>query len=496
MPKNQNKKINDDVTPGKRSIREVEITRKRSGNVVISTREAPVLRNHTPKRPLTTSEITPAPLTMKTSLPLNGVMGDPRPLPPTPSAIYTKKPQEFKEEDQIFHKKSASSSYEYEYDVPEKKNHILFYSLIILLVAGIGFGVSVFFKSAEIKVTPRSTTEALSASFTAYKDSPSSNLSYQVVTTSTDLEAEVPSTKEEKVSRKASGVITISNTGMTSQKLIATTRLQTAEGLVFRMTEAVTIPAAMIKGGSAVPGVADVKVEADKAGSEYNVPPKDFTLPGLKGTPRFTEITGKSKSAIAGGIVGNQKVLTPDVLQASGFSMEKLLQEKLAKDITSQIPADLILYPASISYSFGSVVQTGSDADGVILKKKGTISGILFDKGSLTRAITAKAMPEISSDAVKITNLDALSFAYATGTQANPNASSATFTLTGNTNIVWSFDLNVLKTELLGLSKEKAKELIDSQKSISEAWIQTKPFWNRTIPKDPTKVKVINTLSN
>jgi hypothetical protein len=67
--------------------------------------------------------------------------------------------------------------------------------------------------------------------------------------------------------------------------------------------------------------------------------------------------------------------------------------------------------------------------------------------------------------------------------------------ITGSATVIWTFDENMLKTNLLGLTKDQAQSLISANKSIQEAWIVTRPFWNQTIPNDPNKVKLINTMS-
>ena len=97
---------------------------------------------------------------------------------------------------------------------------------------------------------------------------------------------------------------------------------------------------------------------------------------------------------------------------------------------------------------------------------------------------------------VKITNLEDLDFTYDTTTPFDPNINnSLTFSLKGKADLVWVFDENKLKSDLLGLSKKNAKTIISTYGSIKEAWITTRPFWNQTIPADPKKVTLINTFN-
>ncbi|MGB0757218.1 MAG: hypothetical protein ACPGO5_02055 [Patescibacteria group bacterium] len=70
----------------------------------------------------------------------------------------------------------------------------------------------------------------------------------------------------------ATGMVTIINNYSRSQPLIATTRLLTPDGKLFRISEGVTVPA----GGSV-----EVEAYADEAGAEFEIGPSTFTIPGL-----------------------------------------------------------------------------------------------------------------------------------------------------------------------------------------------------------------------
>jgi len=93
-----------------------------------------------------------------------------------------------------------------------------------------------------------------------------------------------------------------------------------------------------------------------------------------------------------------------------------------------------------------------------------------------------------------VDNLDTLTFTYATSSTNTLN--SISFNLTGSGHFVWAVDENALKSDLLGLSKVQAQALIAAKyPAIQEAWIETQPFWNTTIPLDANKVTLTDTLS-
>ena len=395
-------------------------------------------------------------------------------------------------------------SYIYEYEEPVKHSRKILYTAIGLFVIALVFAVSALFKSAVVTITPRNETRVLNDNFRALKDISTNGLGFQIVTTTKDLQREVSATGEKQVDTKSTGKIVVyNNFSEKSQLLIKTTRFQTPDGLIFRAMMDVIVPGIQQKNGKSVAGSAEVSVEADKVGVEYNVPLKDFTIVGFKGTPKYTKIYARSKTEMIGGFSGKQKIVSQEIMDSVDKELSALLKESLSKDIVSQIPENFVLYSSSISYSLEPVSQvadsntiaksTGTST--VVLKKKGVVSGVIFDKGALSRAIIAKILPDMVDQVIKITNLNNLSFSIASGTDFDPNSSTKLdFNLKGNTNFVWVFDDNKLKTEILGVSKDSAIKIISSYDTIKEANIETRPFWNNNIPQDPEKVTLINVL--
>jgi hypothetical protein len=195
-----------------------------------------------------------------------------------------------------------------------------------------------------------------------------------------------------------------------------------------------------------------------------------------------------------------QKAVGQETIDSTDKYLETTLKESLSKDIISQIPENFVLYPDSISYKLEPATQaavvSGNTSDSVVLKKSGSVSAIIFDKGSLSRAIVAKILPDAVDDVIKVANIGSLNFTFAPETTFNPDTSiSLDFSLKGDANFVWVFDENKLKTDLLGLSKKNAITIISTYKTIKEAEIQTSPFWNQTIPQDPKSVTLTNTLA-
>lgn len=97
---------------------------------------------------------------------------------------------------------------------------------------------------------------------------------------------------------RAFGVVVLYNESDSSQRLVKSTRLVSADGKIFRITqEGVTIPAKT----NGIPGTFEVTVFAEKTGAGYNLPPTIFKIPGFSGDPRYDQIYGRSTKQMSGG---------------------------------------------------------------------------------------------------------------------------------------------------------------------------------------------------
>ncbi len=389
----------------------------------------------------------------------------------------------------------SSSGYKYEYNDNRKKSKKWIYISAFVLILAVAFGLSSMFKSAEIKISPKQDAKALNKSFIARRDA-ATGLSFQTVTVSKDIEKTVKATGEEKVDRKATGKIVIyNNYNAQPQKLVATTRFQTPEGLIFRLIDPVSVPGKTVVDGKSVAGQIEVLVEADKPGITYNIPLKDFTIPGLRGDPKYTTIYARSKTEMTGGFSGMQKTVSKESLASAEQEMKISLQDALLKDVEAQIPANFISYKDGISYELDPISQLpGSTNEDVTLRKKGKATVIIFDRATLTKSILTELMPTVESEEVRISNLSDLSFKL--GTSSRDLDKQIAFSLGGEAKFVWVVDENKLENDLLGLSKKSALTIISKYTGINEAWVETKPFWNQTIPEDASKVTIVNTAGS
>ncbi|MHB1316411.1 MAG: baseplate J/gp47 family protein [Minisyncoccota bacterium] len=411
--------------------------------------------------------------------------------------------QEENSDDNILHRRIPSQNhhtpytFEYNNDTPQKESRIgLWISLAIFLIA-LGFGISTLFVSAKVTIIPKTQTIPIDVSLSAPKDRPSGEFGYQVVSISSVVEKVVPAGAVQKVEKKASGTIIVyNNTSDTAQKLIANTRFESSDGKIFRISNPITIPGRKTENGKTVPGSVEAVVTADQAGESYNLDLVDFTVPGLKGDPRYTTIYARSKTPMTGGFSGEMKVVDSTIEKNTQEELQVSLKEKLKNEISAQIPVGFILFNDALSYQIGSVSQkSGTDGSEAVLELKGTANAIIFDSMLLSKAIVnvAKNPNLTEGQSVSIVNLKDLSFVLTGLNQVNQDITTPiNFTLTGDAQFEWLYDESILKNDLLGIKKTDLSALLQAKyPSIDSAKVQIRPIWKRSFPIDPSKVTII-----
>jgi hypothetical protein len=219
----------------------------------------------------------------------------------------------------------------------------------VIAVLGLAIVVSNAFHGATLQLTPRTVSAMVDDVYTAKKLSLPADLNYETVTIKQSGSETVKATGERQVDKKATGVIVIYNNYNSSpQRLIKNTRFATPEGLIYRITDSVTVPG---KKGT-VPGSVEATVTADQPGESYNVGLKDFTIPGFKGDPRYTAFYARSKTPLSGGFSGIQKIVADADRAKAKSAIESRVETELVKQIVAQIPEDKVFFPKGYTVDF------------------------------------------------------------------------------------------------------------------------------------------------
>lgn len=357
---------------------------------------------------------------------------------------------------------------------------------VVLLYFTSGF----LFSGARVIVTPRAQSVALDAHFVALKDAAPAELSFQTMTIEKEQTVSLASIGESRVEEKASGTIIVSNTYSTApQKLIKNTRFETPEGLVYRTKDDIMVPGRRSADGKSAPGILEVPVFADIPGEKYNITLTTFTLPGLKGDPRFSAITAKSKTPMAGGRVGTVKTAAEGAEQAARVKLRAALQEEITKNAAAQVPEGFVLYPDASFTEYASVPNTMTDK-GIIVVEKGIFRAIIFNSGSLAKHIATNAISRFDGGDVAIPGIEKLSFALLNKADVRADSARIEFTLRGTPQIVWRFDGERLRDDLAGKTKRMINTVLSGYPGIEKAEVIIRPFWKNSFPDKSSKISV------
>ncbi len=354
------------------------------------------------------------------------------------------------------------------------------------------FAILSLFKGATLAYTPKSLALAFTGqTYSAYK-SGGTGLLYSVVKLSGDKGVAVPASGESDVSRKASGTIIVYNDASADpQKLVENTRFESADGKVYRIAQAITIPG---KKGT-TPGSIEAVVTADQPGQSYNIGLTDFTLPGLKGTPRAATIYARSKTPMTNGFIGKERTVNgADLTKAKGDLKQNIRQDLLVK-AAAEVPADFILFPSLSTITYEDLAQTPAQTSGdAMVNMRGTLYGVMFKKTDLATALSLGQDGVSATDAVVIEGLDKLQVAFAGEVPTDVlGLNKIDFTVTGSALLVWQTDEVALKADLAGRGTSDLPQVLKNYPTVKTATATIRPFWKSTFPTKAAEITVKKT---
>lgn len=372
---------------------------------------------------------------------------------------------------------------------PEGSGFVTFTLIIagVLVAAGIAVGVmSTVLHRAYATVTPY--TFEVNASTTLQSSPDSATLPYQKISVNDTATKTVTATGSQHVENHAFGTITVYNAYSTSpQRLITNTRFETKEGFIFRTHTAITIPGYTMKAGVKVPGSVDVVVYADQAGDSYNIDLSDFTIPGLQGSPQYSLMTARSKTPMSGGFIGEQAVVDPTLRSQTEDSLKADLDRSLRSKVAAATVAGTIIFPDTVSVTYTDSPDT-VQGNNAVITVTGQANAPAFNENALAHALTGTST-SLYSGPLTIGNPQALS-AHINDSAAVSGGNPVALTLSGQADLVASFNQSELAKDLAGTEKSQIGNVLPKYPGISNIDVKVYPFWMSSLPSDPSHVSI------
>lgn len=314
----------------------------------------------------------------------------------------------------------------------------------------------------------------------------------QIIKTSKSQTMEFTASGKQTTESRASGKITIYNafTPPQNQALVKTTRFETSDGKIFRITEGITVPAARIENGKVVPSSVEAEVVADATGPEYNVGPSEFTIPGFKGSPKFNAFYAKSVSSMAGGSKGDGLVVTTADIEKAEAEIEKVLTESVKTELQEKLLQGFEFLNEAVSVKIdekNTSLKSGTAAEKFSITAKASATAFQFSGNDIDSLIAKNIETKTSEKEIIFKDLTKK---YA---DINADFSSGVLLLSVNAkqSIIPNIDTENFKKDFFGKDESAIRDVIISNDSIESAQVSFWPFWVRKVPKNADRIKII-----
>ncbi len=380
-----------------------------------------------------------------------------------------------------------------------------FYVLISsIFVIGIFVAISSTYSNVVVKVTTTKKDVSVNDSVILTKDGLNGALKYDIMALDATESGSLPVSGTKNVQTTAVGSVTIYNSySKSTQTLVSGTRLQTKDGLIYKIEKTVNVPGIYMTGDKTFPGSIDVSVRASQPGQKYNIPPSDFTIPGFSNSPKFLKITAHSKNNISGGFIGEVKTATQASIDEMRSRLQDTIKQKLTQKALLQAPKDMIVFNDAMTINFtdnaiNNSIQVDTDSKGTNLTVKGTLNAILISINDLKKLIIKNDIGSAGKDAnIVLSGMNDLNFKIANKDKLNLSlAPSISATIQGNLTAVWDFDTDALKAKLIGIKKSNYQEMFKEFNVIEKAEAIFTPSWAFSFPNDPSRIEIDKNFIN
>jgi len=276
-----------------------------------------------------------------------------------------------------------------------------------------------------------------------------------------------------EVEEKASGAVIIHNTSSRNQPLVATTRLLTPDGVLFRIDDTVTVPA-----GATVTTTA----HADVAGAIGNVAPTRFTIPGLSESLQ-AQIYAESAEAFTGGL-RQVAVINQQDIDRSSLELRGMLEEDAKAALRAQ--AGETSY-AGETFSFeileqSSDIPSGTEASSFVLTMSVRSSGVFYDRSAL-QSIAVRKLYEQLDAGIDFASLDG-SATQVTVDKADASLGTANLRVYLDGLAVPSVTSEYFDSgRFVGMNAFEIRKLLVGEGVATDVSVEFTPFWMDRVPR-------------
>jgi hypothetical protein len=285
------------------------------------------------------------------------------------------------------------------------------------------------------------------------------------------------------IEMNAEGEVEISSDLYRDQTLIASTRLLSEDGSLFRTKDTVVIPGF---------GKVRVKVFSDEVGVAGNLPEgTELTIPGLNESTR-SFFTVRTVGEMTGGRKEVRMVTATDIAKAEDLLMARIekdligtLREKGRED---QVPMSGELF---IFETVRSTSDVAAGEEAAVFTLNVTVNGqaVFYDEGEFERRVRSMIADRLPFDRT-LTQLN-LSGSDMTAEKVDLIGKRANIRIAARGQSVLSAEATGLDPEkLVGITTSAAVQYLESLDGVSSASIKMRPFWALRLPSTADHIKM------
>lgn len=291
----------------------------------------------------------------------------------------------------------------------------------------------------------------------------------------------LPSEGAKPVEGKANGYVTLINESAKDQPLVATTRLISQEGILFRLQNAVTVPAG---------GQVEAFVKADAAGKAGEIGASKFTIPGLNATAQ-TQIYGVSVAGMTGGVQYVRALTQGDIDEAVRTLSAEILAE--AKQALSS-GADRNVLDGE-SYGVSTISQTadatvGAEVGSFTLKLKQKVTAVYYPKAEL-QSYAERLLAQQIPDGFRVSLVNYQTMRTEVGEIDAANAEARITVYLDGLSMISEDAQTLNKDRFVGRAPHEVETLLQASEAIQDVSVNFTPFWLKRVPTLQDHIKII-----
>ena len=365
----------------------------------------------------------------------------------------------------------------------------IFIYVIVGIIILAGLAAYLFLGHTTVTVYPVISDEDFQINVVASVNASAINLGQKIIpgqlfTATANDSGTFNASGQNSVVTKATGTITIYNTSLSAQRLVATTRFQTSDGVIFRIPATVTVPAATTSGIQNIPGSVVSDVYADRPGAEFNIAPSRFTIPGFASTPKSDQFYAISSTSMTGGMVGPSKIVTEEDFSKAQEQLDDSVRSKIITSLKNQSGDLKILENTFVTLN---PPTTNAKANDPAADLEMSVSGNAQTIGFREDDIVSLVKDYLSKNG----NFDYLpgkmDFSYLSPTM-NVTAKTLSFTVRVSGKAIYKIDSGKIVNDIAGMNTTAVRDYFDAIKGIQTVNISMFPRWATRISSDPSKI--------